>query len=61
MYAEPETWNVLMAKLAEVVRKFLRTQIDAGVDAVQLFDSWVGQLVRRSTTGPTCSRTSRTS
>jgi uroporphyrinogen decarboxylase len=44
MYAEPETWNLLMSKLAEVVRRFLHKQIDAGVDAVQLFDSWVGQL-----------------
>ncbi|MBX3189716.1 MAG: uroporphyrinogen decarboxylase [Labilithrix sp.] len=44
MYAEPETWNVLMGRLAEVVRKFLHAQIDAGADAVQLFDSWVGQL-----------------
>ena len=44
MYAEPETFSVLMHKLSEVVRKFLHAQIDAGVDAVQLFDSWVGQL-----------------
>jgi uroporphyrinogen decarboxylase len=44
MYAEPEAWNVLMGKLAEVVRRYLRKQIDAGADAVQLFDSWVGQL-----------------
>ena len=44
MYAEPETWNTLMGKLAEVVRRFLHEQIDAGADAVQLFDSWVGQL-----------------
>lgn len=44
MYAEPETWNTLMGKLAEVVRRFLHKQIDAGADAVQLFDSWVGQL-----------------
>ena len=44
MYAEPETWNALMAKLSEVVRRFLNAQIDAGVGAVQLFDSWVGQL-----------------
>ena len=44
MYAEPETFSALMAKLAEVVRRFLHKQIDAGVDAVQLFDSWVGQL-----------------
>jgi len=44
MYAEPETFGALMHKLAEVVRRFLHKQIDAGVDAVQLFDSWVGQL-----------------
>jgi uroporphyrinogen decarboxylase len=44
MYAEPETFSALMHMLAEVVRKFLHKQIDAGCDAVQLFDSWVGQL-----------------
>ncbi len=44
MYAETETWNALMGKLAEVVRRFLHAQIDAGADAVQLFDSWIGQL-----------------
>jgi len=44
MYGEPETWKLLMSKLAEVVRRYLHKQIDAGADAVQLFDSWVGQL-----------------
>jgi uroporphyrinogen decarboxylase len=44
MYADPESFKVLMGKLAEVVRRFLHKQIDAGVDAVQLFDSWVGQI-----------------
>jgi uroporphyrinogen decarboxylase len=44
MYSEPETWNALAGKLAEVVRRFLNAQLDAGADAVQLFDSWVGQL-----------------
>lgn len=44
MYSEPETWSLLMSKLAEVVRRYLHKQIDAGADAVQLFDSWVGQL-----------------
>ena len=33
-----------MEKLSEVVRRYLRAQIAAGVDAVQLFDSWVGDL-----------------
>jgi uroporphyrinogen decarboxylase len=44
MYGDTETWNTLMGKLAEVVRRYLHKQIDAGADAVQLFDSWVGQL-----------------
>ena len=44
MYSDPESWNALMGKLAEVVRLYLRAQITAGADCVQLFDSWVGQL-----------------
>ncbi len=44
MYGEPEAWHLLMEKLAEVVRKYLRAQIVAGAQVVQLFDSWVGQL-----------------
>jgi len=44
MYGAPDAWNALMHKLAEVVRRYLRAQVEAGADAVQLFDSWVGQL-----------------
>jgi uroporphyrinogen decarboxylase len=44
MYTEPDAWNALMSKLAEVVRKYLRAQVTAGADCIQLFDSWVGQL-----------------
>ncbi len=44
MVGEPETWDALMTKLSEVVRRYLRAQIDAGADCIQLFDSWVGQL-----------------
>ncbi len=44
MYGETDTWNLLMQKFSEVVRKYLRAQVEAGADAVQLFDSWVGQL-----------------
>jgi uroporphyrinogen decarboxylase len=44
MFSEPELWHQLASKLAEVVRRFLRAQIAAGVQAVQLFDSWVGAL-----------------
>jgi uroporphyrinogen decarboxylase len=46
MYAEPEAWHALMGKLAEVVRRYLRAQVAAGAECVQLFDSWVGQLSR---------------
>jgi len=44
MFGAPEAWAALMGKLAEVVRRYLRAQIAAGADAVQLFDSWVGDL-----------------
>ncbi|MCA9586596.1 MAG: uroporphyrinogen decarboxylase [Myxococcales bacterium] len=44
MYEEPAAWSKLMGKLSEVVRRYLHKQIDAGADAVQLFDSWVGNL-----------------
>lgn len=44
MYSEPEAWNELMKKLSEVVRRYLRAQVEAGAQAVQLFDSWVGAL-----------------
>jgi uroporphyrinogen decarboxylase len=44
MLSDPESWHLLMGKLAEVVRRYLRAQVAAGADCVQLFDSWVGQL-----------------
>ena len=44
MYGQPETWHALMNKLTEVVSRYLVAQIQAGVDVVQLFDSWVGAL-----------------
>jgi uroporphyrinogen decarboxylase len=46
MYGDPESWNLLMSKLAEVVKRYLLGQIRAGADVIQLFDSWVGQLSR---------------
>jgi uroporphyrinogen decarboxylase len=44
MYGQPETWHALMDKLTEVVTRYLLAQIRAGVDVVQVFDSWVGAL-----------------
>lgn len=44
MYREPEIWHRLMDKFARVITGYLRRQIKAGAQAVQLFDSWVGCL-----------------
>jgi uroporphyrinogen decarboxylase len=44
MLGEPDTWNALMTMLTEVTIAFLQTQVDAGVDAIQVFDSWAGTL-----------------
>jgi uroporphyrinogen decarboxylase len=44
MYGQPEIWHALMNKLTEVVSRYMLAQISAGVDVVQLFDSWVGSL-----------------
>lgn len=44
MYREPEAWHRLMEKLTDMVIQYLNDQIKAGVQAVQVFDSWVGCL-----------------
>jgi uroporphyrinogen decarboxylase len=44
MYGDPMAWHRLAGKLADVVSEYLVAQIEAGVDAVQVFDSWVGAL-----------------
>jgi uroporphyrinogen decarboxylase len=44
MLAEPASWHVLMSKLTDLTVAFLRSQIGAGVDAIQVFDSWAGTL-----------------
>jgi len=44
MYREPQAWALLMSKLTEVVVRYLRAQVEAGGQVVQLFDSWVGAL-----------------
>ena len=47
MRRDPEVWHALMDRLAELTATFLRAQVAAGVDAVQLFDSWAGALSER--------------
>ena len=42
MFREPRAWDALMEKLSTVVIAYLEAQVDAGVHAVQLFDSWIG-------------------
>jgi uroporphyrinogen decarboxylase len=44
MYEDPATWHRLAELLAEVVADYLRAQVEAGVQAVQVFDSWIGAL-----------------
>jgi uroporphyrinogen decarboxylase len=44
MHSDPATWHALLDHLADLTLTFLRVQIAAGVDAVQLFDSWAGAL-----------------
>jgi uroporphyrinogen decarboxylase len=44
MYQAPDTWNLLLGKLADLVGHYLAMQVRAGAQAVQLFDSWVGCL-----------------
>jgi uroporphyrinogen decarboxylase len=44
MYHQPETWHLLLDKLGRVTTAFLRAQIAAGAQVVQIFDSWVGCL-----------------
>lgn len=44
MYRDEGAWRTLMERLADAVTLYLNAQIDAGAQAVQLFDSWVGCL-----------------
>ncbi|MEM9695330.1 MAG: uroporphyrinogen decarboxylase family protein, partial [Myxococcota bacterium] len=44
MWSEPEAFSKLMGKLSEVTKRYLRAQVKAGAQAIQLFDSWAGSL-----------------
>jgi uroporphyrinogen decarboxylase len=44
MMSDPAAWDALMSKLSEVVGAYLLAQARAGAQALQLFDSWAGQL-----------------
>lgn len=44
MYSDPGAWHAMMSMIARSLIKYLNAQIEAGAQAVQLFDSWVGCL-----------------
>jgi uroporphyrinogen decarboxylase len=44
MYGAPEAWHRFCDLLADIIADYLIAQVEAGVDAVQVFDSWVGAL-----------------
>jgi len=44
MYQQPEAWDRLMRHVADMTRDYLAAQIEAGAQAIQMFDSWVGAL-----------------
>lgn len=47
MHSDPDTWHRLMQRLTPTIISFLQLQLDAGIDAMQLFDSWAGYLNER--------------
>jgi uroporphyrinogen decarboxylase len=46
MYEQPQAWHRLCDRFATMMADYLHAQIDAGIEAVQVFDSWAGQLSR---------------
>ena len=44
MLGDEGLWNAFMSKLSSAIADYLIAQIDAGAQAVQLFDSWIGCL-----------------
>lgn len=44
MYGAPDVWHALMARLSDAFAGYVAAQAAAGADAIQLFDSWVGNL-----------------
>ena len=44
MYGEPELWRRLMDSITSTLIAYVNAQIDAGADAIQIFDSWAGAL-----------------
>ena len=46
MYAQPEAWHRLCERLALLIADYMAAQVEAGAQAIQIFDSWAGALGR---------------
>ena len=46
MYSNAGAWHALCESLADMMADYLRAQIEAGAQAIQVFDSWAGMLSR---------------
>jgi uroporphyrinogen decarboxylase len=46
-YSEPKTLHALLDKLASTIIAYVRFQIEAGAQVIQLFDTWAGELTRK--------------
>jgi uroporphyrinogen decarboxylase len=46
MYSQPEAWHRLCERLASMIADYMHAQIEAGAQAIQIFDSWAGALSR---------------
>jgi len=44
MYSNPELLHNILAKVTEVVKFYMEKQIEAGIDVVQIFDSWASAI-----------------
>jgi uroporphyrinogen decarboxylase len=44
MYREPAVWHALLDRLTDTFCGYVAAKVEAGADAIQLFDSWVGVL-----------------
>ena len=46
MYSQPEAWHRLCGRFAELIAEYMVAQVEAGAQAIQIFDSWAGALGR---------------
>ena len=46
MYSQPRAWHRLCERFSTTIAEYLQAQVEAGVQALQIFDSWAGALSR---------------